>query len=50
MAETEMIRYFVFDSIELKNHAFTKEEFDEIDDESLIALKLIQNSLTEKNW
>ena len=48
MAATEMIRYFVFDSTELKNHAFTKEEFDEIDDESLITLKLIQNSLTEK--
>ena len=48
MAATEMIRYFVFDSTDLDNHAFSKEEFDEIDDESLIKLKLIQNSLTEK--
>jgi hypothetical protein len=48
MAATEMIRYFVFDSTDLDNHAFSKEEFDEIDDESLIMLKLIQNSLTEK--
>lgn len=48
MAATEMIRYFVYDSPDLKNQAFTKDEFDEMDDESIIRLKLIQNSLSDK--
>lgn len=48
MASTEMIRYFVFDSKELDEHAFTKDEFDEMDDLELIALRSLQSKITEK--
>lgn len=48
MAATEMIRYFVFDSPELEKHAFSKEEFDEMDDIGIVKLKMLQNSITEK--
>ena len=48
MASTEMIRYFLFDSPELDKHAFSKDEFDEMDDESIVKLKLIQSSLSDK--
>lgn len=48
MAATEIIRYFIFDSPDLENQAFTKDEFDEMDDESIIKLKLIQNSISDK--
>jgi len=48
MAATEMIRYFVFDSKDLDKHAFSKDEFDEMDDLELIALKSLQAEITEK--
>jgi hypothetical protein len=48
MASTEMIRYFVFDSKDLDKHAFSKEEFDEMDDLELIALRSLQSEITEK--
>jgi hypothetical protein len=47
MASTEMIRYFVFDSKDLDKHAFSKEEFDEMDDLELIALKSLQSEFDE---
>lgn len=48
MAAVEMIRYFVFDSPEMTNQAFLKEEFDEMSDDKLIKLKLIQSNLNQK--
>jgi len=48
MAATEMIRYFIFDSKELENHAFTEEEFDEMDDLQILELHKVQRSLSEK--
>ena len=48
MAAVEMIRYFVFDSPEMTNQAFSKEEFDEMSDDKLIKLKLIQSNLNQK--
>lgn len=48
MASIEMIRYFVFDSPDLDKHAFTKEEFDEMDDDQLFKLKLLQTNVNEK--
>jgi hypothetical protein len=48
MASTEMIRYFVFNSKDLDKHAFSKDEFDEMDDLELIALKSLQSEITEK--
>lgn len=48
MASIEMIRYFLFDSKNLDNHAFSKEEFDEMDDSLLSKLTKIQKELGEK--
>lgn len=48
MSSTEMIRYFLFDSPELNRHVFSKDEFDEMDDEGIIKLKMIQSNLSEK--
>ena len=48
MASTEIIRYFLFDSEKLDNHAFTEEEFDDIDDSVLVNLHTIQRELNEK--
>lgn len=48
MAATEMIRYFIFDSKELDNHAFTEDEFDELDDLQIIKLHQVQKSVSEK--
>jgi len=48
MASIEMIRYFLFDSKNLDNHAFSKEEFDEMDDSLLSNLTKIQKELNEK--
>lgn len=47
MAAVEMIRYFVFDSPELINHAFSKDEFDDMSDDDLIKLKLFQTKINE---
>lgn len=44
MAAVEMIRYFVFDSPELKKQAFTEGEFDEMSDLEIIKLKSIQST------
>jgi len=43
MSSIEMIRYFVFDSKDLNKHAFSKEDFDEMDDHSLGQLQKLQD-------
>lgn len=48
MAGIEMIRYFIFDSPEMTNQAFSEEEFDEMEDYKLIKLKSIQSDLNKK--
>ena len=48
MAAVEMIRYFVFDSKELNNQAFDEDQFDDMDDDDLLKLKIIQSSVNEK--
>lgn len=48
MASVEMIRYFVFKSKDLKENAFSQDEFDEMDDEQVIKLKMIQNEVSER--
>lgn len=42
MSSIEMIRYFVFDSKDLDKHAFSKSDFDEMDDYLLSSLQKIQ--------
>jgi len=52
MSSTEMIRYFVYNSKDLTNQAFTEKEFDDMDDDDLLKLKKIQlnvsNLMVEK--
>lgn len=48
MAAVEMIRYFVFDSSELTTHAFSKDEFDEMDDIQVLKVKSLQSQINEK--
>ena len=48
MAATEMIRYFVFDSKDLKKRLFSEDEFDELDDIELIRLKNLQSQVSKK--
>ena len=48
MAATEIIRYFIFDSKDLDNHAFTEEEFAEMDDVDLLKIRDYQNKISDK--
>lgn len=48
MSAVEIIRYFVFDSQELKDHAFSKDEFDEMEDVEILKLKSIQDEINSK--
>jgi len=48
MAATEMIRYFVFDSKELDKHAFTEDEFDDLDDVEIMSLHKIQRAVNDR--
>lgn len=48
MAATEMIRYFVFDSKELDKHAFTEDEFDDLDDVEIMNLHKVQKAVNDR--
>ena len=48
MSAVEMIRYFVFKDKDLKEHAFTEEEFDSMDDRELLFLRKIQDSINDR--
>tara|TARA_B100000073_G_scaffold143334_2_gene117926 strand:- start:879 stop:1862 length:984 start_codon:yes stop_codon:yes gene_type:complete len=47
-ASQEMIRYFIFDSPDLKNNFFSEEQFDEIDDIELLIINSEQNKIAER--
>ena len=48
MASSEIVRYFVYDSKELDNNAFTQEAFDEMDDSEMYLLQKTQLELAKK--
>ena len=48
MAGVEMIRYFIFDSKELNENAFSSDVFDEMSDIQVLRLKSIQNEISER--
>jgi hypothetical protein len=48
MAAVEIIRYFVFDSPDLNQHAFSEKDFDDLDDLSLISLQKKQTEITDR--
>jgi len=48
MASSEIVRYFIYDSEELENNAFSKQEFDEMDDSEMHLLQKIQLDLAKK--
>ena len=48
MAAVEMIRYFVFDTKDLNNNAFSQDVFDEMSDFEVLKLKSIQNEVSDR--
>ena len=47
MSSTEMIRYFVFDSKDLDNHAFTEDDFAEMPENDILEIRKLQNNLSD---
>lgn len=48
MAAQEIIRYFVFDSADLNKRAFSKEDFDNLDDEEFYCLRTKQDEISAR--